>query len=111
MHPLRMTEITYFVDEAGDTTLFGRYGKVLANTDAVSRFFMVARLEVDDIEALQVEMDELRAELLAAPLLKAEPSMQAVVGKTALFFHADNIDEGFRSGCSRVQNQREAGAR
>ena len=80
--------VQYFVDEAGDTTLFGRYGKVLASTDAVSRFFMVARLEVDDIGALQAEMDALRAELLADPLLRSVPSMQAAAGKTALFFHA-----------------------
>lgn len=89
-----MTIAHHFVDEAGDTTLFGRYGKVLVNTDAVSRFFMVARLEVDDIEALQVKMDELRAELLADPLLKAVPSMQTAAGKTALFFHAkDDVPE------------------
>ncbi len=79
---------TWFVDEAGDTTLFGRYGKVLASTDAVSRFFMVARLEVVDIDALQSDMDALRLELLADPLLKTVPSMQESAGKTALFFHA-----------------------
>lgn len=89
-----MTAIHYFVDEAGDTTLFGRYGKVLANTDAVSRFFMVARLEVTDIGALQADMDALRTELLADPLLKTVPSMQAAAGKTALFFHAkDDVPE------------------
>ncbi|WP_394757455.1 DUF3800 domain-containing protein [Rhodoferax sp.] len=89
-----MATTHYFVDEAGDTTLFGRYGKVLANTDAVSRFFMVARLEVDDIGALQAEMDALRAELMADPLLKTVPSMQAAAGKTALFFHAkDDVPE------------------
>lgn len=89
-----MTTTHYFVDEAGDTTLFGRYGKVLADTDAVSRFFMVARLDVADIDALQAGMDALRAELLADPLLKAVPSMQPTAKKTALFFHAkDDIPE------------------
>lgn len=84
----------YFVDEAGDTTLFGRFGKVLADTDAVSRFFMVARLEVDDIGALQADMDALRTEFLADPLLKSVPSMQVAAGKTALFFHAkDDVAE------------------
>ena len=39
-----MTQVNYFVDEAGDTTLFGRYGKVLIGTEAVSRFFIVGRL-------------------------------------------------------------------
>ena len=84
----------YFVDEAGDTTLFGRYGNVLVGSDAVSRFFMVARLEVADIAALQRDMDVLRAELLADPLLSSIPSMQPGAGKTALFFHAkDDVAE------------------
>ena len=44
-----MTTRFHFVDEAGDTTLFGRYGKVLVGTEAASRFFIVGRLEVDDL--------------------------------------------------------------
>ena len=67
---------------------------MLAGTDAVSRFFVVGRLEVADIDALQADMSALRAELLADPLLKTVPSMQAVSGKTALFFHAkDDVPE------------------
>ncbi len=89
-----MTKLDYFVDEAGDTTLFGRYGKVLVDTDAVSRFFMVARLEVVDVDGLQADMQLLRSELLVDPLLKAIPSMQQCAGKTALFFHAkDDVPE------------------
>jgi hypothetical protein len=89
-----MTTRHHFVDEAGDTTLFGRHGKVLVGGDAVSQFFMVARLEVPDMPALQADMDALRAELLADPLLSAVPSMQAAAGKTALFFHAkDDVPE------------------
>lgn len=79
--------IQYFVDEAGDTTLFGRHGKVLVGSEAVSRFFIVGRLEVDDLPALEADITALRAELMADPLLKAVPSMQAAAGKTALFFH------------------------
>jgi hypothetical protein len=83
-----------FVDEAGDTTLFARHGKVLAGSEAVSRFFMVGRLEVADLPALQADLDALRSQLLADPLLKSVPSMQAATGKTALFFHAkDDVPE------------------
>lgn len=89
-----MTDTTYFVDEAGDTTLFGRYGKPLISTEGVSRFFMVGRLEVSDIDALTSEIEALRLELLADPLLLAVPSMQIKAGKTALFFHAkDDVPE------------------
>ena len=84
----------YFVDEAGDTTLFGHHGKVLIGTEAVSRFFIVGRLEVEDADALDADITALRAELLADPLLQAVPSMQAAAGKTALFFHAkDDVPE------------------
>ena len=89
-----MTNRQYFVDEAGDTTLFGRHGKVLIGTEAVSRFFIVGRLEVDDTDALEADISALRAELLADPLLQAVPSMKADAGKTALFFHAkDDVPE------------------
>ena len=89
-----MTQLSYFVDEAGDTALFGRYGKVLIGTEAVSHFFIVGRLEVDDADALEADISALRAELLADPLLLAVPSMKADAGKTALFFHAkDDVPE------------------
>lgn len=77
-----------FVDEAGDTTLFARHGKPLAETGSVSRYFMVGRLEVADVGALEAGLETLRAELLADPLLNTMPSMQVAAGKTALFFHA-----------------------
>lgn len=83
-----------FVDEAGDTTLFGRHGKVLVGTDQTSRFFMVGRLEVADMAALENDLAALRAELLADPLVNTVPSMQPAAGKTALFFHAkDDVAE------------------
>jgi hypothetical protein len=86
--------IHYFVDEAGDTTLFGRYGKPLVGTTGTSRFFMVGRLEVDDFAALDAALAALRAQLLADPLLNTVPSMQPAAGKTALFFHAkDDVPE------------------
>ena len=89
-----MTTRFHFVDEAGDTTLFGRYGKVLVGTEAASRFFIVGRLEVDDLPALESDITALRAELMADPLLQAVPSMQAAAGRTALFFHAkDDVPE------------------
>lgn len=32
--------VTWFVDEAGDPTLFGKGGKVVAATEGCSRFFI-----------------------------------------------------------------------
>ena len=94
MHLVLESAINYFVDEAGDTTLFGRFGKVLVGTDAVSRYFIVGRLEVDDAQALESDVTALRAQLMADPLLQAVPSMKPDAGKTALFFHAkDDVPE------------------
>jgi hypothetical protein len=97
-----MSSVQYFVDEAGDTTLFGRHGKKLLGTEAVSRFFMVAKLEVDDAATLQADMDALRVEFLADPLLKAVPSMQVASGKTALFFHAKDDMAEVRHGVFKL---------
>ncbi len=89
-----MNTTHHFVDEAGDTTLFGRHGKVLVGTEAVSRYFIVGRLEVLDLPALAADLQTLRVELLADPLLNTVPSMQPAAGKTALFFHAkDDVPE------------------
>lgn len=83
-----------FVDEAGDTTLFGRHGKVLIGEEGASRFFIVGRLEVDDLSGLTADLEHLRAELLADPLLQGAPSMKPEREKTALFFHAkDDLPE------------------
>lgn len=86
--------VALFVDEAGDTAVFGRHGKVRLGGDGVSRFFIVGRLELDDAAALEADLATLRAELLADPLLAGVPSMQPERQKTALFFHAkDDLPE------------------
>ena len=89
-----MTTTHHFVDEAGEATSFGRYGKRLAGTDAVSRFSIVGRLEVADRAALEADLSALRAELLADPRLNTALSMLPAAGKTAVFFHArDDVPE------------------
>ena len=85
-----MTNTHSFVDEAGDTTLFGQYGQVLVGTPDASRYFIVGRLEVDDIASLEADIVKLRAELLADPLLQGVPSMRPEKKKTAISFHAKN---------------------
>ena len=61
-----MTAVTYyFVDEAGDSNIFNRKGKVIINTDGCSRFFIMGLLEVVDPVSLASEMHELRKEILS----------------------------------------------
>lgn len=84
----------YFVDEAGDGTLFNSKGKILIGTEGCSRFFILGLLDVLEPEFLAKNLEELRASLLADPYFKKVPSMQPENQKTAIGFHAkDDIPE------------------
>jgi hypothetical protein len=84
----------YFVDEAGDGTLFDRKGRVLIETEGCSRYFMLGVIDVPDPLALQHDMDTLRARLLSDPYFKGAPSFHPETQKTALAFHAkDDLPE------------------
>lgn len=78
----------FFVDEAGDLTLFGRRGKSLLGTEGVSNCFMVGVAAISEVEQVTADLERLRKELLADSYLNCVPSMQPGEGKTALFFHA-----------------------
>ena len=84
----------YFVDEAGDGTLFDERGRILVGQPGCSCFFMLGLLDVPDLDLLAGELDELRKRLLADPYFKGIPSMQPEARKTALAFHAkDDLPE------------------
>jgi hypothetical protein len=84
----------YFVDEAGDPTLFNSKGRVIVGDQGCSRYFILGKLEIEDPAGLDAELRRLRAELLADPYFKGVPSMQPEQGKTALAFHAkDDVAE------------------
>lgn len=84
----------YFVDEAGDLTLFDKKGRVLLGTPGVSNTFMVGIAFVPDLIQATNVLNELRASLLADPYFKNVPSMQLAAKKTALAFHAkDDLPE------------------
>lgn len=80
----------FYVDEAGDLTLFGRRGKDVIGSEGVSKCFMVGMAHVLEPDRVGCEMEALRRELLDDPYLKAIPSMQSGDGKTARCFHAKN---------------------
>lgn len=84
----------YFIDEAGDASLFDARGHNLIGTDGCSRFSMLGLLDVKYPEALAENIADLRTNLVADPYFKDIPSMQVQQRKTALFFHAkDDIPE------------------
>jgi hypothetical protein len=79
---------TWFVDEAGDPTLFGKGGNVVAATPGCSRFFILGKLECRDVTALDLDMQRLRKELLADSFFKDVPSLDPACQRTAVHFHA-----------------------
>lgn len=84
----------YFVDEAGDLTLFNKKGKSLVGQPGVSRFFMVGVVQLFNPQQAQTTLDTLRLQLLSDPYFKDVPSMQPAAKKTALAFHAkDDLPE------------------
>ncbi len=93
---MQLTSCTrhYFVDEAGDTTLFDAMGQVIAGTEGCSSYFLLGVLDIADPDALGSELFALRTSLLADPYFKKVPSMQPAAKKTALAFHAkDDVAE------------------
>lgn len=85
---------TFYLDEAGDFTLFNRRGAVIVGAEGVSRTLMLGVVELTDPMAATLSLERLRAELVADPYFKNVPSMQISAGRTAKFFHAkDDLPE------------------
>ncbi len=86
--------IRYFIDEAGDPTLFDRRGRRVLVGDGSSKYFMLGKLEIAQPDLLTAELDALRNTILADPYFDAVPSMQPERKKTAIAFHAkDDLPE------------------
>ncbi len=84
----------YFVDEAGDGTLFNRKKQIIIGKEGCSKFFMLGFADIPNPSAVGQALADLRSTLLCDPYFRQVPSMQVEQGKTALFFHAkDDIPE------------------
>lgn len=92
----------YFVDEAGDGTLFDAKGRVIVGTEGCSRHFMLGMVDIPDPDALARDLEALRASLLADPYFRGVPSMDPEKGRTALFFHAKDDPAEVRREVYRV---------
>ncbi len=78
----------FFVDEAGDPTLFDAKGRIVVGEPGCSKYFILGKMRVDDLPNLAGELETLRSELLTDPYFKGVPSMQPERRKTAIIFHA-----------------------
>lgn len=77
----------YFVDEAGDGTLFNKKKQVVVGREGCSIHFILGCLEVDDPKSLHDALELLRENLRSDPYLAKVPSMQPGQRKTAIAFH------------------------
>ena len=78
----------YFVDEAGDGSLFNHRGRVIIGEPGCSRYFVLGLVDIAEPDALARELSALRGRLLADPYFKGVPSMQPERRRAALAFHA-----------------------
>ena len=90
----KRTVNNYYVDEAGDLTLFNKRGHMIVGKEGVSRVFMVGVAYLPDPNMAHRKLERLRTELLGDPYFKDVPSMQPEKNKTAICFHAkDDLPE------------------
>lgn len=80
-----MNERYYYVDEAGDLTLFNKRGRVLVGTEGCSRHFILGVVLIDDPHQARKKIELLRQDFLADEYLRNVPS---ILRKTAIAFHA-----------------------
>jgi hypothetical protein len=78
----------YYVDEAGDLTLFNKRGHVIVGREGISKVFMVGVAYLPDPRLAHLKLEKLRKDLLADPYFRNVPSMQPKTKKTAIYFHA-----------------------
>jgi hypothetical protein len=84
----------YFVDEAGDLTLFNKRKQIVVGNEGSSSCFMVGMADIPRPDDVKQKLDELRQELLNDPYFHGVPSMQPEQKKTAICFHAkDDLPE------------------
>jgi hypothetical protein len=94
MNSIEESKRFYFVDEAGDGSLFDHRSKVIIGNDGCSKYFILGCLDVPDQVSLTNDLTLLRQQLISDPYFKDVPSMQPDQRKTYLTFHAkDDLPE------------------
>ena len=82
------TDKHYFIDEAGDGTLFDKKGRIIIGEEGCSKFFMVGLADIDAPAALQADLAALRGHILNDPFLKNLRQFRPERRETSIYFHA-----------------------
>jgi hypothetical protein len=78
-----------FLDEAGDTTFYGKGGQLILGTEGVSLTFGMAIARIDrPLAEVRAEILALQRQVEADPLLNPIPSVVKRVQRGGFFFHA-----------------------
>ena len=94
-----MSNATYqyhrFLDEAGDTTFFGKDGVPILGNNGVSKAFILGMLQVNEpLENVRLQVKELQQAIARDPYYVAVPSINKRKAKTGYFLHAkDDVPE------------------
>lgn len=80
--------LVHYLDESGHDTMFDKHGRVIVGHPGCSKTFIVGAAHICDVDGVDLALSELRARLLACPILSKIPSLAPSRGKTAIFFHA-----------------------
>ncbi len=75
----------YFVDEAGDLTLFNRKGKVIVGNEGCSNTFIFGAIHIIHPRDVRKKIEALREEICTDSYLQSIPSVK---GKSSKAFHA-----------------------
>lgn len=84
----------YFVDEAGDPTLFDRKGRIIAGNEGCSSHFILGALDVADPIGLNERLRLVHREILTDPFYAGVESLKPEREKTHVLLHAkDDLPE------------------
>ena len=78
-----------FLDEAGDTTFYGK-GKVnIVGTNGVSKAFILGMVKFNEpIDVIRKKVIDLQQEVINDPYYQEIPSIRKKVNKNGFYFHA-----------------------
>lgn len=78
-----------FLDETGDTTFYGKGGKLIVGQEGVSLSFGLGVVRIErPLDEVRREVRALEAQVEADPLLNTIPSVQKRIASGGFYFHA-----------------------
>jgi hypothetical protein len=84
-----------FLDEAGDTTFYGKGKGHILGTEGVSKCFMLGMLKINEpLDSVRNKILDLQAKIASDPYFEGIPSIEKKKSKSGYYLHAkDDIPE------------------